>query len=446
MLRPRLAKHALMRRHAIDGSERVVIHHALSGALVSLDTRSAEIALCADGTRDRDGVALAASRAGCFTRQSEIDELFDALEQADLLADGIAPPTSAPLATPLDSTLSSLPVEVLPDYAFTCSGAGACCMQYASITLGEADRERARGHLTTLPADGSAKRVFLPLQSDDSTRTAMTLVDGACLQLDADRRCGLHRRGGFDAKPAACKAYPATFVLAGDHVSVSSSIECDCVLLSLGSEDGEPLSRARVAADLPLGLQVRRLPEEISWVGDERVPRQRYLDFRRDALAAAASMNPVALALSLARAVRDGGPISPLPTEEMAATLREPLVAFARAMTAAAEAADSWRSPRDRTRLMRREVAIAASTLVRRGPDSALATDPFATAESFTLRAALFGHALADGAPVATALTDLAVRLLVARELELSGRRSLGHPITVVMAAARGALRNEAEV
>lgn len=443
-IRPRLAGHALMRRHSIDGSERVVIHHAVSGALVSLDPRSAEIALLADGTRDRDGIALAASRAGCFTRQSEVDALFDALDESDLLADGIAPPAMRPLATPLPPEMATLPVEVLPEYAFRCSGVGACCMQYASIALGEADRERGRGLFTTLAGDPGAKRVSLPLQGDDESRSAMTLVDGACLQLDADNACGLHRRGGFDAKPAACKAYPATFVLAGDRVTVSTSVECDCVLLSLGG-GGEPLARATIAAELPVGIQVRRLPEEISWVGDERVPRHRYLDFRRDALAAGPSTNTVAFALSLARAVRDGKAISTLAPAEVEAMVREPLGELGHSMTAASQAAESWRSPRDRTRLMRREVASAATTLARRGAD-ALDASPFAEAEAFTLRAALFGHALAGGVPFATALTDFAVRLLVARELELGGRRALGHPIAVVMAAARGAFRNEAAV
>ncbi|MBL8740811.1 MAG: YkgJ family cysteine cluster protein [Myxococcales bacterium] len=440
--RPRLADHALMRRHTIDGGERVVIHHASTGALVALDPRSAELTLLADGTRDLDGIALAASRAGLFARQSELDELFAALANADLLADGIAPPAAILPTTPLAPSFAALPVEVLPDYRFTCTGAGACCMQYASIVFGEEDRERARGFFAELPGEARADRVHLPLQSDDATRTAMTLVDGACLQLDAERRCGLHRRGGFEAKPAACRAYPATFVIAGDRVSVSTSVECDCVLTSLSGDSGEPLVTATTGAELPAGLRVRELPAEISWVGDERVPRDRYLDFRREALALVPSANAVCVALSLAKSLRDGAPYALVSSTELDPLVHEPLAAFARAMTAAAEAADSWRSARDRTRLMRREVASAASTLARRGL-GVLDSSPFAEAESFTLRAALFGHALADEAPVAALLVDLAVRLLVARELELSGRRALGHPIAVVMAAARGALRNE---
>ena len=324
-----------MRRHSIDGSERVVIHHAKSGALVSLDPRSADIALLADGTRDRDGVALAASRAGCFVRQSEIDALLDALEDADLLADGIAPPMSGPLMTPLEGSLASLPVEVLPDYRFRCSGSGACCMQYASIALGEADRERGRGLFAALAGDGGGKRVWLPLIGDGGARSAMTLVDGACLQLDGEHRCGLHRKGGFDAKPAACQAYPATFVLAGDRVTVSTSVECDCTLSSLGGEAGEPLSRAAIAGELPPGVTLRQLSEEILWVGDERVPLERYLDFRRDALAAGPPANTVAFALSLAETVRAGAPIAPLPETELEKALGDGLAKFAQAMAAA---------------------------------------------------------------------------------------------------------------
>jgi hypothetical protein len=98
--RPRLADHALLRRHVTDGQLRYVVHHAGTGALVMLDERAYAIAMLADGTRDVDGIALAASRAGVYERASEIDAVLAALAGADLIAHGVEPgPMPARAAT-----------------------------------------------------------------------------------------------------------------------------------------------------------------------------------------------------------------------------------------------------------------------------------------------------------------------------------------------------------
>ena len=93
----------------------------------------------------------------------------------------------------------------------------------------------------------------------------MTLVDGACAYLASDGHCRLHAVAGAEAKPWPCRAYPATFVEDGETVRVSVSIECACILASIGGTEGEPLvpPSARTIADLAGVPRVARLPEPI---------------------------------------------------------------------------------------------------------------------------------------------------------------------------------------
>lgn len=435
-LRPRLGEHALLRRHVIDGVERIAVHHSGSGALVLIEPRACDIALLADGTRDRDGIALAASRAGYFARQSEIDSLLDGLDQAGLLVDGIecGPLGSSPI-TPLAGALADVPVEVLPGYRFECSGAGACCRQYASIALGADDVSRARSAFATLPGDTAARKVTLPLYGGlDSGRQAMTLVDGDCLQLLPSRRCGIQERAGYEAKPSACRAYPATFVFDGVRVRVSTSVECDCVLQSLERTSGAPLSTATRVSELSSGISIRELPLSIRLTDEQEVERARYLEISDEIGAAARGRPAIERAVALAAALAGGAS-----SGDLASALLPRVQALATSMEAAASAANLWRSKSDRTRRMRQQVAVASKALLARGLAATLAVDPRPEAETFALDAALFGHQLAGGAPVAEALLDLAARLLVAREMSISGGSELGDPITVVMAATRGA-------
>src|SRR5690242_10317977 len=67
-IRPRLADHVLARRH-ITGSETVVVlHDQRTGRLVQLGPREWGLLAAADGTRDLDGVVLAARREGAHAR------------------------------------------------------------------------------------------------------------------------------------------------------------------------------------------------------------------------------------------------------------------------------------------------------------------------------------------------------------------------------------------
>lgn len=444
-LRPRLADHALARRYVRAGEEIVVIHDARDGSLCRLDPDSFALVACADGTRDVEGIALAASRAGIYTRLREITSILDELDALGLLDEGVEPgpmPSQSVdrVEAPAPEPIASHTLDLLPDYRFSCSGAGGCCKQYGSVALSALDRERAaRAGLSRLPTDSRGERVFLPLYGAVRTeRVAMTTVDGRCLQLQDDDRCGLEVKGGRGAKPVGCRAYPATLVDDGESVRVSVACECDCVFESRARGGGEPLVSGRVGADLEAHLTVRLLPAEIAVTQDALAPRSQVAAWSRDVAAQitpeAVPQRLVALAASLEKGTLASWPdVPPSPEASLMASLR----ALAEVMERAARSAESWRSPTDRTRVLRRLLADAAAGLldspeVRR---RAWADESRAEDEALTVRATIFGHHVAGETDLAGGLAALAARLLVARAL---GRTAAGHPIAAVMAAMRG--------
>ena len=458
-VRPRLAEHALVRRHVVDGAEIVVIHDARSGNLVRMGPREWLLVEGADGTRDFDALALAAARRGAFRRASELRGALDALHAAGLLADGIAHPA---LEEPSDP---SRPLDVLPGFSLTCDRHGGCCATYGSVlfTPREAVIARAIAPDTMDGADDEA-RAFTPARG--ATRDgalAVALVDGRCAYLAGDGRCGLHVLGGERAKPRGCRTYPATFVDDGEAVRVSVGVECPCVLASVVRAGGEPLvpEGARTRGDLEPGTRVVTLAESIALDGTTTVPRAAFSAWSSavvEELSTIARADGVAILGSLAAAVEAHG----LDLDAMHEAIRarpEPaplgtwiapppddiapvLAAFAAKAKAKAETARAWRGATDRTRLASGWIAEAAERLGDPATlADALASPSVRTSELFFLRSQLHGRLLVSEGPLVDALRDRAARLLLARVLPASlpeGDPAYMHPIALVEAMMRG--------
>ena len=69
----------------------------------------------------------------------------------------------------------------------------------------------------------------------------VTSCEGRCAYLGEGGLCGLHAAYGPAAKPVGCSTFPASFTDDGEVVRVSVSVECACVLASVGREGGSPL-------------------------------------------------------------------------------------------------------------------------------------------------------------------------------------------------------------
>ncbi|NUO50774.1 MAG: YkgJ family cysteine cluster protein [Polyangiaceae bacterium] len=451
--RPRLADHALVRRHLRDGETIVVVHDARNGALFQLPPSVLDLVLCADGTRDLEGIGLAAVRAGAAQSLEEIAELVDELDALGLIEEGIEPPPVRSDAfryeTPSQGVEADRPLEHLEGYGFSCSGKSACCRQYGSVTLTADDVARARrAGLETVPGDERGEKTFLPLFGGVRTeRVAMTLVDGRCLQLTDSGRCGLEERGGPLAKPIACRVYPASLLDDGERIRVSVALECDCVFESLDTS-GAPLVDGARGGDLPSGVRVARIPEAVLVAGAQTRSRE---EIARWSLGVARALTPervpeklAALAAAL-EALQPGEPLPAWPASSPDRTASDALYAaigtFATRMAAAAAAAAEWRSDSDRTRLLRQAVAEASRKIAsnRAQFERALADEPRLRDEAFFVRAVLFSHQLSLTEPVAQGLLAMAARVLTSRALGDTARE-LGHPLAAVQAAARGAL------
>ena len=443
--RPRLAEHALVRRHFIDGQEIVVVHDTRSGDLVRMQPRAWALIEAADGTRDLGGLLLAASQRGELVRSSEVEAVLGGLHSMDLLTDGIDPFALDPPAPVCDA---ATPLDVLP-FSLVCDGSGSCCATYGTVRFTDDEAERARALLPG--ASGGRARTFLPLAGSGAQRAgAATMIDGACAYLASDGACELHRTHGAPSKPAGCSIYPASFVFDGDAVRVSLGVECACIAKSLGRTGGVPLvpASASVRADLPAGAQIVPLPEAIDLRAGVTAPREAVVKWSRAVLRAHAASSPgapasdaAAIFWSLAVTVEAGDlseegaraaiEAAALPPEEALAPWT---AALAERTAAKQESADRWRSERDRVRMASRRLASAAASLKERAPLAAALAGESAPRplEAFYLTAALHGHALLGEIPLAHALRDRAIRLLLARAIP-----DFEHPLPLVEAMMR---------
>ncbi len=128
---------------------------------------------------------------------------------------------------------SSLPVLLSPlGAAFRCSACGDCCRGWS------VDVDQASFHAITLALDRKphplALRgvdVFDP--SPTPTRGAYAKLrkgqDGACVFLEKDNLCYLHRHFGPEVKPAVCRTYPFRPVQRPDGVHAPATLSCSAM-------------------------------------------------------------------------------------------------------------------------------------------------------------------------------------------------------------------------
>ncbi len=472
--RPRLAERALPRRHLVDGQVVIALHDLAGGGVICLDERAWRMLACADGTRDIEGIRLAATRAGAEASAEVLEDFLAQLNEVGLIVSG--PPEVAGLAssalawetTEATETAASVvdpPLDPLPGYSFTCDNLGTCCRRYGTIIFSQLEASRARAHLPEHHGCGERQsQMFMPergVYTDGALTVAM--VDGRCafheLGEGADGgeggRCLIHAAAGSEAKPFGCSLYPRTFVDDGEVVRVSTSIECACVIRSIGQSGGEPLVPAGATrrSELSPTVYVASLPPDIELGGGRVASRAQLREWSRAVVASLTTTDVPALLWSLATTSdRDGLDAKPTadtlvsPTPLDAAVLHPWLAALADTATELAGWDAQWRSEQDVARRGTVWVARVAAGLGAPGVLEALLRDPAPEpeVERFYLRALVHGHRVVRGVPLADALRDLAVRLLVARaftsfvtEEERHDLRT-EHPLALVEAMMRG--------
>jgi lysine-N-methylase len=427
--RPRLARRVLARRYVTGSELRGALHDVETGRITTLDRVEWVLLAGADGTRDLEGVCAAAIREGARVTPAEAGAFFARLAAEGLLDDGVEEPPAAPPASAAEeAAIATRPLDVLEGFSLHCDGRGSCCRFYGSVIFDPIEAARARALRPEVLGGGFRhEHVFSPHQGTGILgSSAVTLVDGRCAYLASSGRCSLHERGGPLAKPAGCRAFPATLIDDGETVRVSVAVECACVLASVGRPGGAPLvpEGARVRGDLDAGIGIATLPEVIAIAEGVSAPRAELVAWSRRAMASGPFPDPAAALFGLADAIeRRGlgeGTAGPWPALD-AVVVRPWIEALARAAARAVRRDEAYRSERDLALRAARWLAITAALLLDPGVLEALleAPVPAPDAEHFYVRANLHGHRLLDDPPLARALRDRAVRLVVARAMPL---------------------------
>lgn len=461
--RPRLGDHVLARKHVVDGEPRVVLHDTRRDGVVQVGPREWGLLAAADGTRDLEGIVLAAAREGARARVPSLRAFLVELHGAGLLdaAESAEVPSSlggearAGDAEAL-SDQRSRPLEVLSDFSLHCDGRGSCCRIYGSVIFGPVEAARARA-LLPLHLDGGARheRVFTPERGPGPTGgAAVTLCDGRCAYLGDAGRCALHEAGGAAAKPLGCSLFPASFIDDGEQVRVSVSVECACVLRSRGRTGGAPLAppEARVRGDLDEGVFVATLPPEARITRETRATRAELRAFMGLLKALPAPADLAAALWSLGGTV-DARGLSPGALTgfthpqaiDPGAMLPWIEALYRRAHRRAREDA-AWRSERDLARRATSWIAEATGALLEAEALAAFLASPAPDVggEALYVRAALHGYALVGELPLADALRDRATRLVVSRALRAvfavmrPDDEACSEPLALVEAMLRG--------
>lgn len=461
--RPRLASHVLPRRHIVDGDERVVLHDLATGRQVQIGLREWGLIAAADGTRDLDGIVLAAAREGAHARAAAVGGFLAQLAAAGMIEDGTAEPLAAPPPAPVDPEDEALaaarPLAPLPGYSLHCDGSGSCCRFYGSVLFGPVEAARARALCPQVLGGGARhEHVFMPEHGSGPTGgSAVTYRDGRCAYLGEGDRCAIHAAGGPSAKPVGCRTFPAAFLDDGESVRVTVSVECACVLASVDRPGGAPLvpAGARVRADLDDTLVIDRLAEVLPITPSLHAPRAAFLSWSRAVVRLLPDSDVPAALFALAAAVEASGldegavarALAAPPPIAAAAVVPGAVALAARAARRAAEDA-SFRSERDLVLRAARWISAAAGALADEARAASLLALPPAAprSERFYVEALLHGHRLATGAPLSRALRDRAVRVLVARALgpvlaavpEAEKDPAAAHPLALVEAMLRG--------
>lgn len=121
--------------------------------------------------------------------------------------------------------------------SFRCSACGDCCRAAWGINVDEPSYQAIAAALARSPHPGTigAADAFTPL--DNPTRDAharlRTRPDGACVFLEADNLCYLHRHFGPDIKPVTCRTFPFRPVQRPGGVYAPASVSCRTVRKNL---------------------------------------------------------------------------------------------------------------------------------------------------------------------------------------------------------------------
>ena len=132
---------------------------------------------------------------------------------------------------PVFTLMKATRIEMPAGQNWSCHSCTDCCRNHLFVPLSVEEKERIEKQGWTA-ADGvdPAKMIVAGLNQYRLGHQA----DGACVFLDASKRCRIHLKFGEDAKPLACRLYPLVIYPAGKKVLVGLRFSCPSAAANLG--------------------------------------------------------------------------------------------------------------------------------------------------------------------------------------------------------------------
>jgi Fe-S-cluster containining protein len=352
------------------------LHDPRMGRSLRLDARGREIALRMDRVQAFGTLRERIAEGGRPIAPDALARVLAAFSGLGLLDDDAARDAAGARDGMLERRdARDLPLLVPPDLRFECTACGACCV---GVNVGPVTPEIARDlegelHDALSEATGVAQGFLVTLRPDeaggdgDDIRICRTR-NGACVFLEADGLCAIHRRWGPARKPRVCRLFPYQFVTTPRGIAVGLQTECrDILAASRGAPLAERIDELRAALALAGDIPEARML--LSLDGETTMPFDAYLDLEEEVCraieaaggggwrCAAIGWNAVA-----ARAAAAGRPL-PAPDRD-ADALRQVLWTFARDLGVALEALRrSCRTRSTRVRFRDDNVALVLEAL-----------------------------------------------------------------------------------
>lgn len=280
-------------------------------------------------------------------------------------------------------------------------------------------------------ADIPIERLMMPERGSAPCAIKVpSLRNGACAFLDEEGWCGIHSRGGHEAKPLGCQQFPVRYCDDGREIRATLVPECACVLVEPEGASESIVGEHREAEDLSSTVAVDEVPAEVELTASRTVPRQEFLewfdDHPRDTW-------PEDLATWLWSKADE--------LDERAQTPQSWMSRLEEHAQARLALESRWRDPADTSMLTLRWIVLAAATGQTLGPGEGRPAE----IERRYLSLLFWGYAGVGKLPWSSCLRDRATRIWVARsmhelreaipELRVNGYE---HPLGMLEATIRG--------
>lgn len=271
-----------------DGEKVHFLVDSRFGRRIRLDRRGRDVTLLLDRAQPFRDLLGRIAMTGTPMTPEALCRVLDALAGLGLL-EGSVPQEDAPERKDTDP----VPFLIPDDLRFTCTGCGSCCIGVNVGPVGEAVAQDIRDHLADLQPEVSAgKAPFFSMVPDGEEDEVLVCQsrNGACLFLDPDGLCRIHRRLGAKAKPLICRLFPYRFVSTPGGMVVGLQMECrDILRASLGQPVREQQDELReILALLP---RIPRVRSHVSLDGETTLSYSDYLAIENEISSAVAGVS-----------------------------------------------------------------------------------------------------------------------------------------------------------